>query len=154
MTVRRIPQEIPKPTLKFVPNESNPDFTESRIQAHAESLNIAPEAIVAVPFSELEGTFLNTAETNVSSGGQPVTMDVAGDITVIRHDAQATTELGEQISDELDSFDPITSSEVSKNTMAHIVGVYEAESSPTLLINNEHEMNQLEETAKGADIDG
>lgn len=132
-----------KQTAKFVPNEEAPQV-EERIRIHAERLNQDPETVIAVPFSALEGA-INEVNSSLTIDGHPVPVQtVSTDVSPVLVET-TTTPLGEQLTDELETFDPLTPSEIAKQTMTYVVG--ENEDPYHRVIESEKDIARLEQEA-------
>jgi len=135
-----------KPTLKLVPTDGDPEFTENIIKAHAELLKQDPNTVVALPFSEIENT-LNTIDSNFTVAGVPVSMDVVGYPTMVRPNEEKPTKLGEKLAEELDTFEEFTAGNpIVNQTTAFFTG---DEINPLITtITSDEDITKLENKAK------
>lgn len=136
-----------KTSVTFVPNEEDTRTIEDRIERVAQRTNQNPESILVVPFSELEGE-LTTVDSNVRVKGQPVPMDVLGNfVNSPVAELEKPNRLGEQLADELDTFEPLDPSEIVNQTTAYIVG----DSCPpaSVVITSDEDITKLEQHAQG-----
>jgi hypothetical protein len=129
--------------VTFVPNADGPTRDEFIKQRYG----VDPDDVIAVPFSELEGTVLTQVDSNFTYQGSPVSMDVTGDVQTLRVEPEPVTKLGEQLATELDSFDSPTAADISTPSSTYIVGAYESGEPAKMVIDSEEKMEQLEKKA-------
>lgn len=132
------------PTLKFVPNHDDPSGVDEFISDKARRHNQDPEAAIVVPFSALEGA-INEVDSSLTADGHPVPVQIVGTKAPTVVEETSTTPLGEELADELETFNPPTPSEIAKQTITYIVG--ENEDPYHHVIRSEQDIAELEQEA-------